>query len=966
MLPAMIDAAFYLTATHPVPALGVTLETWKHPCGALHYHLACDDDHRAFVVGFRTLPQDSTGLPHILEHTTLCGSQRYPVRDPFFQMLRRSLQTFMNAMTFPDMTCYPFASQVAKDYDNLTGVYLDAVFAPLLHPLDFAQEGHRLEPVGTSGERKGVVFNEMKGAMDGTGEQLSMATARHLLPDTCYRHNYGGDPSDIPALTHQDLLNFHQRCYRPANACFITYGNQPASELHARLTSYFTGDSGQALGSATLQPAILTPATVEVPVPFGPGQDILDVTAVALTWVWGDVSDLDEVMTAELLDRLLLGHAGAPLRLALENSGLGRSISGSGFAASYRNGLFTAEMSGIDPADYNKFEPLVFDTLRTVAEHGVPQAEMDAALHQLELARREISGDHYPYGLELCFRLLSPWNYGVDPLPFLDQSQAITRLRERAATPGFIQGEIRRRLLDHPQRALLLARPDHEFHNRAQQLERQQVERDLAALDPAGRQQLTTRAQELTTRQASVDDPSVLPDLMLSDVPTERRFPVGADYQGLTVFTAGTNGILHHVVALPLPQLDDHELDLLPLLAHTIGSLGVGKRDYAARAAELNARCGGLSAWTDLSADIDDLAHLHGLLFIEVKGLGSRHREFTDLIVETLREQRFDEHDRLRELIEQSVQRLSDRVSSAGNAFAARAAARGMGGAAALGHRLSGLGRLAWLKRLATSISEDATGGDAALEKLAASLAALRTRLVAQPRHLAVIGDTASADEVLNHVRSAWSTLSETTGTRQPFPTPLTRSEPPTAYTTATAVNFCALAFPAVPLGHADAPALSIAGRLLVNNVLHPRIRERGGAYGSGASFAPGTGTFTLTSYRDPRLAGTYDDMRDSLRWLSDCPNDARLLKEAILGVIAGLDSPGSPAGEARARFTGDLKGSTPKRLNAFRSRVLATTVTDIRRVANAWLPIQGGVPAVVTGVDQFTASGLGWATEAV
>jgi Zn-dependent M16 (insulinase) family peptidase len=963
----MIDAArFNLVTSQPVPALGVTLETWRHNCGAVHHHLACDDEHRAFVVAFRTTPEDSTGLPHILEHTTLCGSKRYPVRDPFFQMLRRSLQTFMNAMTFPDMTCYPFASQVAKDFDNLTGVYLDAVFAPLLHPLDFAQEGHRLEPATQGGERKGVVFNEMKGAMDGTSEQLSMATARTLLPATCYRHNYGGDPSDIPDLTHQDLLDFHRRCYRPANACFITYGNQPATELHARIADYLAGDPGLSLTPPTVQATDGKPTTLEVPVPFGPGQDILDVTAAALTWVWGDVADLDEVLTAELLDRLLFGHAGAPLRLALENSGLGRSISGSGFSAGYRNGLFTAELSGIDPADYPKVEPLVLETLRAIADRGIPPAELDAALHQLELARREISGDHYPYGLELCFRLLAPWNYGVEPLPFLDQSAAIIRLRERANQPGFLQNEIRRRLLDHQHRALLLAKPDREFHSRAQALEKQQVERDLGHLDDAGRQQLAQQAQDLAKRQASVDDPAVLPDLQLGDVPGERRFPVGTDHSGVTVFTAGTNGLLHHLAAIPLPELDDQELDLLPLLAQTIGSLGVGTQDYAARSALLNARCGGLWAWTDLSADIDDLARLHGLLFVEVKGLGSRHREFTDLITETLRDQRFNEYDRLRELVEQSVQRLSDRVSSAGNAFAARAACRGMGGAAALGHRLSGLGRLAWLKRLASSIGEDTPGADAALEKLGSALAALRSRLLSQPRHLAVIGDTAGLAEVQTQVRAAWSALGEPTGTRQAFRSLLARTEAATAYTTATAVNYCALAFPAVPLGHADAPALAVAGRLLVNNVLHPRIRERGGAYGSGASFAPATGTFTLTSYRDPRLSGTYDDFRESLRWLSDCPNDQRLLKEAILGVVAGLDSPGSPSGEARSRFTSDLKGSSPKRLNAFRARVLATTVTDIRRVANAWLPVEGGVPAVVTGVEQFTASGLGWATEAV
>jgi Zn-dependent M16 (insulinase) family peptidase len=962
----MIDDAFRMTEQRPVPALGITLETWRHPCGAVHYHLACDDDHRAFVVAFRTTPEDSTGLPHILEHTTLCGSGRFPVRDPFFQMLRRSLQTFMNAMTFPDMTCYPFASQVGKDFDNLIGVYLDAVFAPLLHPLDFAQEGHRLEPAGQGGERKGVVFNEMKGAMDGTGEQLSAATARALLPATCYRHNYGGEPADIPALTHADLVSFHQRCYRPANACFITYGNQPADELHRRLSPYLASDPGAPLPPPAAQPPVAAPTTVEVPVPFGQGQDVLDVSAAALTWAWGDVADLDEALTAELLDRVLLGHAGAPLRLALENSGLGRSISGSGYSGGYRTGLFTAELSGIHPDDYPRFEPLVLDTLRQVAEHGVPATELDAALHQLELARREISGDHYPYGLELCFRLLSPWNYGVDPLPFLDQAQAIARLRQRATAPGFVQDQVRRRLLDHPHRALLLARPDREFHSRAQALERQQVERDLGALDAGGRALLATQAQDLAKRQASVDDPSVLPDLGLEDVPSTRRFASGTVDGGLTVFSAGTNGILHHLAALPLPELDDQELDLLPLLAQTIGNLGVGAQEYTARASDLNARCGGLWAWTDLTADIDDLARLHGLLFVEVKGLGERHGDFTGLIVETLERQRFDEHERLRELVEQSVQRLSDRVQSAGNAFAARAAVRGMGGAATLGHRLSGLGRLAWLKRLATAIAEDAPDAGAALERLGAGLSALRTKLAAQPRHLAVIGDTAGRGEVLERIRGAWATLPQSTAQRQGLRTPAARNEPVTAYTTATAVNYCALAFPAVPLGHADAPALAVAGRLLVNNVLHPRIRERGGAYGSGATFASGTGTFTLTSYRDPRLAGTYEDMREGLRWLSDCPNDARLLKEAVLGVIAGLDSPGSPAGEARSRFTGDLKGSTPKRLNAFRSRVLATTVTDVRRVANAWLPSDGGVPSAVTGVEQFTASGLGWATEAI
>ncbi len=965
------SASFTMTARREVPALGVTVETWSHPCGAVHYHLACADEHRAFVIGFRTNPEDSTGLPHILEHTALCGSQRYPVRDPFFQMLRRSLQTFMNAMTFPDMTAYPFASQVAKDYDNLLGVYLDATFRPLLDPLDFAQEGHRLEPVAGATPpkpewmRKGVVFNEMKGAMDGTSEQVSSATARALLPDTCYRHNYGGEPSDIPALTHRDLVAFHRRCYRPANACIVTYGNQPAPAVHARLAPYLTGDDGVALPPPGLQPRLAAPQQVVVPVPWGEGQDELDVTSVALTWAQDDTSDLDEVLTSELLDRLLLGHAGAPLRLALENSGLGRSTGGSGYGASYRTGLFTAELAGIAQADYPKLVPLVLATLEAVARDGVPAAELDAALHQLELARREIHGDHYPYGLELCFRLLAPWNHGVDPLPFLDQAPAIARLQQRSAAPGFIQSEIRRRFLDNPHRALFSALPDRGFHVRQQAGEEAQVAAEVAALDDAGRTRVRTQATALAVRQASHDDPAVLPDLELSDVPRSRRWAEGRDAgAGLTIFTPGTNGILHQVLAFGLPPLTGDDLDLLPVLTQTIGSLGVGRRDYPERSAQLNALCGGLWAWSDISGDAADLTRLHGLLFAEVKGLATKQAEFAPLLAETLHEQRFDEHDRLRELVEQSLQRLQDRVQGSGNAFAARAAARGFAGAAALGHRTSGLGRLAWLKSLAATIDEDAPGADDALAALAARLQALLARLAAQPFRCALIGDAAAAPAVIAALRAAWPQPAG--GAIATLPGPAARAVAPTAYTTATAVNYSALAFATVPLAHGDAAPLAVAGRLLTNNVLHPRIREQGGAYGASASYAGGNGTFALTSYRDPRLAATLADMRAALGWLAACPDDPRLLKEAVLGVIAGLDSPGSPAGEARSRFTADLKGTGPQRLDAFRAAILAVTPADVRRVTAAWLPTDGGSQAVVTSPETLAASGLGWDAEAI
>ena len=955
---------FARISAHPVASLGVTLETWRHPCGMVHYHLACADEHRAFTIAFRTPPADSTGLPHILEHTTLCGSRKYPVRDPFFNMLRRSLQTFMNAMTFPDLTAYPFATQVAKDWRNLLDVYLDAVFAPRLDRLDFAQEGHRLSPLpaekGGGWERQGVVFNEMKGAMDSSDAQLEAAAAAALLPDTIYAHNSGGDPAEIPRLTHADLVAFHQKCYRPANAVVLTYGDGDPAEIHRALQPYLS-EPGVMLPPPTVQAPLTAAQTCDVAVPWAEGQDELDVATTGVTWVWGDAAELDEVLTGELIERLLLGHAGAPLRQALESSGLGRSVGSSGYSANYRNGQFAIELDGIAPADYAKLPALAETVLTRIVKDGLPAADLDAALHQVELSRREIHGDHYPYGLELCFRLLTPWNLGGEPLAFLDQNPAIARLAAHARQPGWLAGELTRRFLHNPHRLWACAVPDHGWHARRQQQEDAQTAAAISAMAPAQIAALHTAAADLAQRQATKDDSTILPDLELTDVPLQRRWVSGTCISGpqagpTTVFKAGTNGVLHLMAALPLPELSAREFDLLPLATQCLAGTGVGDRTYGDFAAYLTAVSGGVWAWTDVSADPDDAGRARGWLFAEVKGLATRHAEFLPLLRDVFARSRFDEHERITELIDQSLSRLQDRVTSGGSQLAARAAQRGFGGAAGLSHRSGGLGRLAWLKNTAAQLETDPH----AIVGLAAELQALVRRLADLPAHTALIGDAAEQADIIAAARAAWplSTVSST------FSAPARELIKPTAFATATAVNYCALAFSVAPLGHPDAAALSIAGRLLTHQVLHSKLREQGGAYGGGASYQGGAASFALTSYRDPRLEATYSDMRDGLRWLRTCPNDAQMMKEAILGVLASLDAPGSPAGECRSRFSGDLKGTGPTRLDAYRAAILRTTAADVRAVAARHLDPEGGTQAVICSPEAATR--LGWDTVSV
>jgi Zn-dependent M16 (insulinase) family peptidase len=936
-----------LVSSTPVPGLAITAELRRHAGGLTHWHLACEDPHQAFSIAFRTAPTDSSGLPHVLEHTVLCGSRLFPVRDPFFAMLRRSLQTFMNAMTYGEFTAYPFATQVPADFDNLLAIYLDAVFAPRLDPRDFAQEGHRLQPDGSAWTRTGVVYHEMQGAFDGTAPLVERAVARAALGGTCWGQDSGGDPAEIPRIDHAALTAFHRRCYCPANAVLTTYGAVDLPALHARLAPYLA-DSGVPLAPPAPQAPWSGPRQVEVAVPWGEDAELADASLAGLHWLQGDLADLDEALSAELVDRLLTGHAGSPLRLALESSGMGRSIGGTGFHGSARSGLFTAEIEGIEPADLHRLEPLVDECLRTVARDGLPPDELAAALHQVELSRREIGGDHLPFGLELCLRLVAPWCWGSDPLPFLDQAAGIARLTAAVADPVWLAAQIHRRFLDNPSRLEVIARPDRLYGARTTAAAAAAARAAAAAAGEDGRERLRSAATELEVWQRRRDDPALLPSLGLADVPAERPWAVGTERGGLTVFTTRTNGLAHHLVAVPLPALSDDELDLLPLWVLGAGQVGVGEDDYAAFAARVAGCAAGVSAWTELVADPDDPGRVRAWLFAESRGLYSRRDRFAPLADAVIDATRTDEADRWTEIIDQEIARHRGRIAPSGSAYAVRAAMRGLPGAAGLAHRLAGLGRLAWLE-----------SGRDGLDDLLPRLASLGRKLATLPRSRGVIVDDPAART--DWIGAATADAGEPWLSADP-PEPA----PPTAFTTAAAVNHCALVFPAPPAAHPDAGALAVGCRLLTDRELHPRIRERGGAYGASAAWSAATAAVQITSYRDPRLTETFRDMREALLAIAARPADDRALLEAKLGVIAGLDAPGSPSGEARGRFIADRTGHGPAVTDALRRRILAADAAAVREAVARWLPADGGRTACVTSPQVLAASGLGWLAEAV
>ncbi|MFC1567503.1 insulinase family protein, partial [Thermodesulfobacteriota bacterium] len=397
--------------------------------GAKHVHLSNDDKENTFSVAFKTVPSDSTGVAHILEHTVLCGSNKFPVRDPFFSMLRRSLSTFMNAFTASDWTMYPFSTQNRKDYYNLMDVYLDSAFYPNIDKLSFKQEGHRLEVEGDTETTdsvklvyKGVVYNEMKGAMSSPREVMVRSILNALYPATTYGYNSGGDPAVIPSLTYEQLKVFHRQYYHPSNAFFYTYGNLPLKDhlnfINDKILKHFERIDPQT--DVPAEPRWNTPKKAVYQYPLEQNEDPSQKCQIGLAWLTADTKDAFEVLILALLGQIMLGNPGSPLRKALIDSKIGTALcDGTGFDSGNRDTMFVCGLKDVAESYAGQIETIIFDVLRDLSTNGVDKQMIEAAIHQLEFHRKEVTNTPYPYGIKLLLTLAGCWFHGGDPLRIL-------------------------------------------------------------------------------------------------------------------------------------------------------------------------------------------------------------------------------------------------------------------------------------------------------------------------------------------------------------------------------------------------------------------------------------------------------------------------------------------------------------------------------------------------------------------
>ncbi|MEA1922183.1 MAG: insulinase family protein [Pseudomonadota bacterium] len=957
----MVQPTFELRDEHSVEALNLKVQSFVHRVtGAEHYHLLADNPENVFMVGLRTAPTDSTGVAHILEHTVLCGSRRFPVRDPFFMMLRRSLNTFMNAFTSSDWTAYPFASQNRKDYFNLLDVYLDAVFFPRLDELDFAQEGHRIEfsdPADSSSPLtiKGVVYNEMQGAMANPSSFLWQGLSDHLFPSATYRFNSGGDPEIIPLLTHAELKEFHRQNYHPSNAFFLTYGDLPAAKLQEvfeeRALKEFAKEPGAPFLVAP-EKRLTAPivARQSFPAEALDAAENDDRSHVVMAWLLESENSLESLIEAHLLGSVLLDNSSSPLLDALETTNLGRAPSPlCGLDDDHKEMIFCCGLEGCAADAGLEVEELILTTLNKVARDGVPLEQVEAVLHQLELQRREIGGDGYPYGLQLLLAAFPAVVHNGSVVERLDIDPVLDKLRQKIKEPGYIAELLQRLILNNPHRVRLTMEPDSDLAPQREKALQARLRARLQALDSGQRQHLIERAATLTARQQEQDDPEILPCVGLDDVPEKLPIPLAKEGEAqlpLTYYAAGTNGIVYQQVIFDLPELDSEMLDLLPDYSSCLTELGCDGLDYRQTQAWQARVSGGIGAYYKLRGAIDDNAQVKGLFVVSGRALQRNHGALTELMRKTLETVRFDEVEHIREIMAQSLAHQEQQVTAAGHMLAMRAASAGCSSLAALGHRVHGLAGLKELKKLYLKLA--APKGEA-LNQFGHKLALLHEKIMAAPRQFLLVAEDEREIGLTAELQSGWQGSFDLKDGFKDFSLASEKSLVRQFWTTDTTVNFCAKAYPTVAIAHPDAAPLAVLGGFLRNGYLHRVIREEGGAYGGGAGHDPGSAAFRFYSYRDPRLGETLDDFDRSLIWLQEEKHEPRQVEEAILGVVSSIDKPGSPAGRAKQAFYDDLYGRKPEFLRAYRSRVLAVTLDDLQRVAKTYLKPEIAGIAVLT-----------------
>ncbi|WP_297105034.1 insulinase family protein [uncultured Devosia sp.] len=932
----MSHPAFELVRDESIAEINSKALLYRHrKTGAEVLSLVNADENKVFGITFKTPPADSTGIAHILEHSVLCGSRKYPVKKPFVELIKGSMHTFLNAMTFPDKTAYPVASQNLKDFYNLVDVYLDAVLFPLISEETFEQEGwhYELDSLDAPLVYKGVVFNEMKGVYSSPDSVMHTQSQTALYPDTTYGRSSGGDPKVVPDLTYEQFKRFHQTYYHPSNARVVFSGDDAPEKRLEILDSYFNQfDRLDVDAEVKLQPRWNSPRTVSGTYAGTIDPDKRRDGMVSVNWMLDPPESREETLSHGMLSYLLAGNSAAPLRKKLNESGLGEGMIGGGISTHLRQPMGAFGLKGIDPADADKVEQLVLDTLEELAETGFSEEQREAAINTFEFNLREQNTGAYPRGMTYMFTALGGWLHGGDPLSPLVFEEALTGLKEKAAN-GHFEREIRRLFLDNPHRLTSRLEADPEQGAREAKAEADRLAKVRAELDETALKDVLDRTERLRALQESLDKPEDLakiPTLTLGDldrdirtVPSEEAAISGvrALYHDLP-----TLGIIYLDLGFDLHVLDKAHIPYLPLFGRALLQTGTSKEDFVSLTQRIGRTTGGIAQHRGLATRQDGLGTA-AWFFLSGKAVPDKFSAMLDILGDVLLDANFSDKTRFRQMALEEKAGFEARLVPSGNAIVDTRIKAGLTEAGWIAEQMSGVSYLDFLKGLVKRIDID-------WESVEATLKAIRDRLFNRDRMVINL----TADEALAGAANAAlagfvSRLPDgrfaVADWQHAF---APRNE---GLVIPAQVNYVGKGANLKALGLELSAASAVALRLLNTTYLWDKVRVQGGAYGGSGRFDLSSGNFSFLSYRDPNLLKTLDAYDGAAKALRAEIGETDLVR-SVIGVVGDLDRPEFPDAKGYSAMWRILTGTTDEVRQQRRDEIIGTSRADFLALADA------------------------------
>jgi presequence protease len=902
--------------------------------GARLFKIAASDTNKLFSITFKTVPENDWGTPHILEHSVLNGSRSFPVKSPFDILLKGSLNTFMNAMTAADHTTYPVASMNTKDYFNLMHVYLDAVFKPLMleDPNILKQEGwhYELTDRDDSLSYKGVVYNEMKGSFSNPLYQLYYFINKHLFPENAYGYSSGGHPDAIPGLTQEYFCSYHQRYYHPSNSYILLYGDADLMRELEFINENYLRDYNRL--ADTIEIPLQTPfqslKTIEESYAVPDGSPLKDNTYLSLCFVTNDYTDRITSMAFDIIVNALINHETAPVRIALQEAGIGKEVMG--WFSENQQSVISIIVPNANPEDRDRFLEVTMAAIIRTVESGFDKSTIEGIVNRNEFQLKE--GDTAQKGLMYFDLMVQDWLFREDPYSGLEYGETLSELK-RNIESNYLETLTRQHLIDNKHSLLLAMKPEAGLQTARDSILDQNLKylRDSLTHEEIGR--LVKETHELLEYQQREDSPealSTIPMLQLSDIPEKAQFP------SLNKFEIGgiplmhhdqfTNNILYTSFYFDLGGIPEEKISYAALLATLLGKLGTSEYDFGVLENELNIYTGGFNARLATYLGYRSDNNLIPKLVVSIKAVLPRTEKMMSLLFEIVLNTIYNDKERLHSVLKRHQSQLDANIRQNGMNYAINRAASQYSNRGVFNELTAGVAYYRFITGLCDNFDEKSEEIIGQLEQL--------SRIVFSRENLTV-QVTCSSDDMFSFTgqfEKQEHRLVNGTGIKHQWN--LSKSSKKNeAILSAAQVQYIAKGYDFKKLGYDWSGKMYVLSQILSTDWLQNQIRVMGGAYGAFCGFAP-NGNAYFASYRDPNLKETLEIIDATTGYVRNFNSDEAAMTRYIIGTIAGLDQPKTASQSGAAAMHYHFEKTTVETVNRERSEILNTTPADIRNMA--------------------------------